>query len=165
MSFHTRRLRKALKGLRWLDDLPLHHDDLALTPVRKRSLLIPVGESDGAILIWGFNEMPGLRAAMMVRLTEREADAVFSADPYTVGMLEPVRRKLEHRWAILAVVCGKEVNARPYRITKFGTEDAFVDGLDAAVDSCPSLATVSRRDAVPAVQLFAEGVARDLAIV
>jgi hypothetical protein len=157
------RLRQADRGLRWLSDFASHSESAGLTRIRERTGLLPIGDSDGAILVWLFDEKPGATEVLFVRLTEDEADAVYSADPYTVGVLEPVRRKLRNRWAVLAVRCGQDLHTRPYRIPTRVTEEAFIAELDKTAASCPAFSLLDRRTMVPDAQVFAQDMARELA--
>lgn len=155
------RRRRLERGLRWVRDLPDRPTGMA--EVRAFAHLIPVGDHDGAILLWGFDFKPGATQLLVVRLTEKEAEAVYAADPYTVGLLEPVRRHLTNNAAILAVKCGTTLHHVPYLIPRRGTEDQFLAELDAAADSSPAFAVVDRRQMVPEAQILVQTLDRNLA--
>lgn len=129
---------RAERGLRWLQDFATIPDgELNVIHLRGASGLVPLGEGEGAILVWVFDVRPGMNPVMMVRLTEAEAEAVYADDPFTTGMLESVRKKLANRWAIIYFRAGKHRSACPFKIPTHGSEQAFVAQLDRAVDSCP----------------------------
>lgn len=155
------RSRRMARELRWVQDLPDHPAGIA--KVRAFAHLIPVGDHDGAILLWVFDVKPGATQLLIVRLTEKEAEAVYAADPYTVGLLEPVRRHLTSTSAILAIKCGTTIHTVPYLIPRRGSEEQFLAGLDGAADSCPAFSLVDRRQMVPEAQILAEKLDRDLA--
>lgn len=157
------RHRVAHRGLRWMDEIRDDRSEETSTRVRAHAILVPVGDDDGAMLVWLFDRKPGASQALFVRLTEAEADAVYSADPYSVGLLEPVRRHLKHPWAVLAVKCGAEIHATPWRIPRFTSEDGFIELLDGAAATCPVFMLADRREMVPEVQVFAQNIARDFA--
>jgi hypothetical protein len=157
------RLKMAHRGLRWVGALP--EPGTPMTKIRGLTGLVPYGESDGALLIWIFDEKPGAHPVLAVRLTEDEADRVYSADPYSVGVLEPVRRRIVNRWGLLIVVCEKQRYARPYRIPRRGSEANFIADLDKAAESCPAFALEhSRATETPEVHEFVERVATGLVL-
>ncbi|ATW60735.1 hypothetical protein PP499_gp39 [Gordonia phage Bjanes7] len=164
MLFEKTRMRRAIRGLDWMDTLPLADTSAQMIRIRTHAGMFPISESDGALLVWGFDEQPGAFQFLVVRLTEREADRVFAADPYTVGVLEPVRRRLRHRHAILVVQNGPELHARPLTVPRWGSEQKFIDELDAAAASCPAFRLAHRKSSVPGMQSFAEGLVRELSL-
>lgn len=127
------------RRLSWIADLAdIPMDDLSLVYLRGHSGMVPMPNNGGAILIWMFDQRDGANPLLIVRLTEDEADEVYAADPFTTGMLEPVRRHIHHRYAWMAVRCGHRQYVRPFRISRRSTEGAFVASLDKAADSCPA---------------------------
>lgn len=157
-----RALERAQRGLRWMGDVPAT-SPADLVQIRSHSSLIPVGESNGAVLIWMFDSTDQAAHFLIVRLTEEEAEKVYSADPYTTGLLEPVRRRLRDRYAVLAIMFdGGALEARPYKIPRLVSEARFVGDLDAIAEACPGYRERNRRDFVPAVQSFVEALAKDL---
>lgn len=103
--------------------------------VRGYSSLIPLDDAGGAVLFWAFDESEcGVRSVALVRLTEEEAEKVYKADAYTIGMLEPVRTCLTHR----SVLAGSwhidgTMQLVPTVISGTGTERQFLAELDHAV--------------------------------
>ncbi|UVT31524.1 hypothetical protein SEA_MASK_92 [Mycobacterium phage Mask] len=161
--FESLRLRRVLRGLRWTSVIDQRSPATAgVIRIRSHSVLAPVGESDGAVLAWGFDMKPGAFHTLFVRLTEDEANRVYAADPLSVGVLEPVRRRMVYPWAVLAVRCGRDLYAAPFRIPRRGTEAAFVEALDNAAATCPAYMLAHRRDVVPDAQVFAQRFSRDL---
>lgn len=124
--------------------------------------MLPIGESDGALLLWTFDRLPGTTQFLVVRLTEAEADRVHSADPYAVGLIEPVRRRIKNRWALLIVRCGEKVYGLPYRIPRWRSEKFFIADLDAAAASCPAYRMAHSREIAKEAQVLAETLVRDL---
>lgn len=127
------------RKLRWIADLgEIPTEEMSVVRLRGHSGLVPLPGGNGAILLWVFDHRDGANPLLIVRLTETEANAVFEADPFKTGMIEPVRRKIQHRWAWMAVRCGRRQYIRPYRIPRFVGEESFVASLDSAADSCPA---------------------------
>lgn len=153
----------ALRGVSWINVLRnVRIADVGIARIRGHSVLIPVDDADGAVLVWQFDSTPGAIPILFVRLTEDEANAVYAADPYTVGVLEPIRRHIANPWAVLAVERGGAVDVRPFQINKRVSEDAFVADLDATAAESPALNAGDRRTKVPEADMFAQ-LARDLA--
>lgn len=156
---------RASQGLDWVIALPEHHfAETKATRVRSFSALLPGGESDGALLLWTFDSEPGKRHTLAVRLTEDEANRVYSADPYSVGILEPVRRHIADRWAVLMIKHGDNQHALPYRIPRRRSEKAFIANLDKAAERCKNYEPInSRKPTVSAAQDRANEIAKDFA--
>lgn len=150
------------KHLTWIRDVKRSQGDFI--PIRGSSALIPIDEDDGAILIWMFDNNPGTHHYLVVRLSEREADLVNAGDPYNVGLLEPVRWRIRNRWALLMVKCGNKIHTTPYRIPRLRPEGAFIAALDRAAATCPVYRVSNSREIARDVQMFAEDMARDLAL-
>jgi hypothetical protein len=155
---------KQASRLRWLDEVSRQHPDgSAMLKVRVHAGLLPIGTDDGAVLVWIFDNHPGPHV-LIVRLTEREADAVSAADPYTVGMLEPVRHSIASDWALLAVECEGSVHMTRYQIPRRGSEDEFIANLDAAAAGCPAYTRGHGRGVTVGQEEYARELARELAL-
>lgn len=151
------------KHLTWIRDIK-RAPDVDLTLVRGGSGLVPIGTDDGAVLVWMFDNKPGTHQYLFVRLTEHEADLVNAADAYTVGLLEPVRRRIKNRWALLMVKSGRRVYGLPYRIPRYRSESAFIADLDMAAATCPAYRMNHSREIARDAQVYAENMARELAL-
>lgn len=160
MHLSDEEMQHGLRGVAWINKIRgLRTSDVGVTPVRGHSAMMPVGDGDGALLIWVFDSKPGSIPFLFVRLTEEEANAVYAADPYTVGMLEPVRRHITTPWAVLAVERDGAVDVTPYRINKHSSEGDFIAELDAAT---AALLAGGGQSEVPNAETFTE-LARELA--
>ena len=158
---------KASRGLDWVSALPEpRSEEMKVTPVRSFSVLVAINEADGALLFWTFDSERGKRHTLAVRLTEDEANKVYNADPCSVGILEPVRRRITDPWAVLLVQHGENRHARPYRIPRFRSEKAFIANLDrAAGDECKEFEPrKGQSPAVSAAQGRANEIAREFAL-
>lgn len=158
-------MRGADRGLRWTS--VLRDAEKQLVKVRMHAGLVPIGDHDGAVLAWMFDMKPGAVQTLFVRLTEDEADKVFSADPFTVGLLEPVRRRIHAKWAVLVVKNGETFYSCPYRIPRRVSEDEFIADLEQHALTCPAF-SLGHRKHLPMAQSraesFAQQMAKDLAL-
>lgn len=156
---------RASQGLDWVSALPEPHlSEMKVAGVRSFSALVPIEESNGALLLWTFDSEAGKRHALAVRLTEDEANEVYSADPYSVGILEPVRQHIADQWAVLMVQHGDTRHALPYRIPRRRSEKAFISNLDRAAKRCKKYAPIKGRNpAASAAQDRANEIAKDFA--
>ncbi|MBY4571212.1 hypothetical protein ACN95_14425 [Gordonia sihwensis] len=129
----------------WLGEINDIPDGASAAPVRGKSALIPVGNEDGAILLWTFDtDQDGRDCVLFARLTEDEAEAVYTADPYSTGMLEPVRRRMSNRFAAI----GKRerdgsIHCRPFYVPKRGSERFMTDQMIRGASYAPMAVTES----------------------
>ncbi len=150
---------RAAKGLSWIGELAeLDIAESGITPIRSGALLIPIAKNDGALLVWTFDHGTNFSHLLIARLTEDEADKVYAADPYSTGLLEPVRRHITNPWGIVGVSHGDDMRARPCPIIRHGAERLFVRTLDTIAAHEPQVRDV----AVPQAQEFALGVTKEL---
>lgn len=149
----------ANRRLAWVHDVAtIEADNIQFVHLRGQSALVPLPNAQGAVLFWTFDHRPGANPILFIRLTERESQAVYDADPFSVGMLEPARRSLRNRWGVMIVKCGHKKYSRPYRIPARISEAAFIERLDAAAATCPAYSlsfTGSKRESKSAQQLDA----------
>lgn len=118
--------------------------------LRGGSCLYP--QDDGAILVWMFDQLDKADPVLVIRLTEEEAQAVFDADPFTVGMIEPIRRRMRHPWAFMTVVSPDNTYVCRVRIPTKGTEREFIGEMDAIAAACPVYRKAPRRSSIPVIE-------------
>ncbi|MEJ9078539.1 hypothetical protein WKY82_08975 [Gordonia malaquae] len=129
-------LATVARRLRWIDDLSTISEGTPATAIGAMSALVPLGESDGAILYWTFDIDKNENASVaFLRLTEREAEAVYTADPFTTGMIEPIRSTLKHTTAVV----GRQfpdgsIRGQLFIVPRDGSEEDFVASMFKLVE-------------------------------
>lgn len=95
--------------------------------------LLPLKSRKGAALAWTFEQNPESAEDwwLLVELTNQEAEKVADTDLASVGVLENVRRNLEHR---VGWIVGAAGEMAPFVIKQDWTENELVDELFEACE-------------------------------
>lgn len=132
---HWLKRRQLIHRLSWFSELStIDPGELTVVRLRGHSGLVPL-PNGGAILMWAFDVQPTYTPTLLLRLSENEAQAVFEADAFTTGMIEPIRADLRRRWGLVMMVRSGHRHAMPFHVPS-SPEGEFLAELDAAAARC-----------------------------